>query len=267
MTNSPSSIGIFDSGFGGLTVLRALIDELPFENFIYFGDTARLPYGNKSADTIRNYARENSSFLLKSQIKLLVIACHTACSYALEELSSTLSIPVIGVIPPSIDELARLKQNKRIAILGTRGTIASGVYQEKIAGLLPETEIFAIPCPLFVPLVEEGYTEHLLTKLAVQEYLNPLKEKNLDAALLGCTHYPLLQQTIKGELGDQVVLIDPGVSCAKETRKILIEKDLVNKQTTFGEVQFFVSDDPEKFQKLGKNFLNQKIKNVFLINS
>lgn len=266
MSNSQkvSSIGIFDSGFGGLTVMRALMNELPHENIIYFGDTARLPYGNKSAETIRSYSRENAQFLLSHKIKLLVIACHTACSYALEELAASLSIPVIGVIPPSVDLLVNLPKKQKIAILGTRGTIASGIYNTRIQAVLPSSEIFSVACPFFVPLVEEGYTDHPLTHLAVQEYLRPLVDKDLDALLLGCTHYPLLAKAIQ-KLLPKVTLIDPGIACAAKARKVLTETDQLNSQTTSPHLQFFVSDDPEKFRYLGKEFLNQEIPSVHLI--
>jgi glutamate racemase len=256
------SIGIFDSGFGGLTVLRAIRQLLPHENSIYFGDTARLPYGNKSAETILRYSLENTSFLLERGIKVLVIACHTACAIALEQIRATISIPVIGIIDTGVAELSRLTPGNKLAILGTKATIASGVYQHKIQQLLPQATLTAIACPFFVPLVEEGYLKHPLATLAAQEYLHPLKDKQIHAILLGCTHYPLLQPIIQKELGEQVLVINPAEACAKQVQKILMENHLENPQKHPPHHQFFVSDDPEKFRLLGTTFLNYPIDNV-----
>ncbi len=259
---SQASIGIFDSGFGGLTVMRAVREALPHENIIYFGDTARLPYGNKSAETIVRYAHENAQLLLSKKIKLLIIACNTACAWALESLSKALDIPIVGVIPPAVDQLVTLPKKQKIAVLGTRGTIASGIYQTKIGSLLPNAEIAAIACPLFVPLVEEGYIDHPMAMIAIREYLQPLKDKAYDAVLLGCTHYPLLQDAIKQELGQNVAVIDPGIACAHEAKRVLEEKQLLNRQTSSPRYLFFASDDPEKFRELGRNFLSFPIEYV-----
>jgi glutamate racemase len=260
--SSEQSIGIFDSGFGGLTVMRAIRTVLPHENLIYFGDTARLPYGNKSAETILRYAHENAQFLLSKKIKLLVIACHTACAYALEEISKTFDVPVVGVIPPAVNQLIQLPKKQKVAILGTRGTIASGIYQSKIREILPQTEILAIACPLFVPLVEEGYTNHHMATLAIREYLSPLKDKGVDATLLGCTHYPLMVGEIQNELGAKVTLIDPGYACAREVGKLLHKNHLFNEQKETPRYEFFVSDDPDKFRQLGQTFLGCPIEHV-----
>jgi glutamate racemase len=259
-----ASIGIFDSGFGGLTVMNAVRELLPKENIIYFGDTARLPYGNKSAETILRYAQESALFLLEKKIKLLVIACHTACAFALDVLSEAFSIPVIGVIPPAVDDVVNLSPQTKIAILGTRATISSGVYQEKIRKQLLDAEISAIPCPLFVPLVEEGYVHHPLTEMAVQEYLRPLRDQNIKVALLGCTHYPLLQSLIQKELGEEVTLVNPAISCAKKVFSVLLEKNLLNPNQELPNYLFYVSDDPEKFRLHGKSFLNYPLEHVLL---
>lgn len=259
---SKSSIGIFDSGFGGLTVMRAIRTLLPHEHIIYFGDTARLPYGSKSPDTILRYSRENAAFLKDLGIKVLVIACHTACSVALEQLRESLDIPIIGIIEQGVEEIARVSKTGQIAILGTRATISSGVYQQHLQKKLPTASISPISCPLFVPLVEEGYIDHPLTDLAVQEYLRPLKLKTVDAVLLGCTHYPLLHAMIQKELGPNVSLVDPADTCAEKTKEILIEHMLLNETKGRPHYQFYVSDDPEKFRLHGKNFLNYPIEHV-----
>lgn len=256
------SIGIFDSGFGGLTVMRAIRELMPHENIIYFGDTARLPYGSKSAETILRYSLENASFLATQGIKVLVIACNTSCSAALDEVRKASNIPVIGITEQGVEEVVRLFPDGKIGILGTRATITSGIYQQQILSRCTTLELFAISCPLFVPLVEEGYVEHPMSALVVQEYLRPLKNRGIKGILLGCTHYPLLQETIQQELGPDVQLLDPAIACAEKTKALLEEMNLLNPSTTLPHYQFFVSDDPEKFRLLGKAFLNYPIEHV-----
>ncbi len=257
-------IGILDSGFGGLTVMRALRTQLPHENILYFGDTARLPYGGKSAETITRYATECTSFLIQQGVKALVVACHSACSAAFDTLHQHFSIPIIGIVDEGVEEVVRLGEPKQVAIIGTRATISSGVYQHALQMSLPHAQIYALACPLFVPLVEEGYIEHEITALTVREYLRPLRDKNLDAILLGCTHYPLLETLIQKELGTQVRVIDPAASCAQKTQRVLAEKAMLNPNTTPPNYNFFVSDDPEKFRLLGPNYLNHPIEEVKL---
>jgi glutamate racemase len=257
-----ASIGIFDSGFGGLTVMRAIKNALPHENIIYFGDTARLPYGSKSAETILRYSLESANFLVSQGIKLLVIACNTACSLALEEIQKNFGIPVVGVTFAAVEEIVQNAQSGKIAILGTRATIASGFYQQQIQHRLPHAELFAVACPLFVPLVEEGYIEHPMTELVIQEYLRPLRQKEIESVLLGCTHYPLMHASIQRELGDQVLLVDPASSCALNVREFLIKHDMENPQKASPTYEFYVSDDPEKFRLLGKTYLSYPIEHV-----
>ncbi len=255
-------IGIFDSGFGGLTVMRAIRELMPYENMIYFGDTARLPYGGKSSETILRYSLENAALLISEGIKALVIACNTSCSAALEQVRAASEIPVIGITEQGVEEVLRLFPNGKVAILGTRATITSGVFQHQIMSRSTFLELYSISCPLFVPLVEEGYIEHPMSALIVQEYLRPLKNRGINGLLLGCTHYPLLQSIIQNELGPEVQLIDPSIACAERTRAILAEKNLLNPSTNLPHYQFFVSDDPEKFRLLGKTFLNYPIEHV-----
>lgn len=255
-------IGIFDSGFGGLTVMRAIRELMPYENMIYFGDTARLPYGSKSSETILRYSLENAAFLISQGIKALVIACNTSCSAALEQVRAASEMPVIGITEQGIEEVLRLFSEGKVAILGTRATITSGVYQNGLLSRRSSLELYSISCPLFVPLVEEGYVEHPMSALIVQEYLRPLKNRDINGLLLGCTHYPLLQSSIQNELGPEVQLIDPSTACAEKTRSLLAEKNLLNPSTNLPHYQFFVSDDPEKFRLLGKTFLNYPIEDV-----
>jgi glutamate racemase len=265
--SDPRSIGIFDSGFGGLTVMRAIRTLLPHENIIYFGDTARVPYGTKSGETILRYSIENASLLIELGIKVLVVACHTACCYSLENLQNMFSIPVLGMIAPSVEKIIRTSSQGKIGILGTRATISSGTYQNHIAQKLPGAHIIAIPCPLFVPLVEEGFLDHPLTQMTIQEYLRPLKEKNVDTLLLGSTHFPLLAPYIQHELGPDVTLVDPGLTCAEALKDLLDEKNLLNLDTSLPHYQFIVSDDPEKFRLHGKSFLNYPIEHIYQKNT
>ena len=257
------SIAVLDSGFGGLTVLSPLRRLLPRERIIYLGDTARLPYGDKSRETIRAYAAESARFLIDQDVKLLIVACHTASTAALDYLRETLSIPVIGISEQGIEELALRPHLRRVAILGTRATIASGVYQKQLRERLPAVEVTAVACSLFVPLVEEGYLDHPMTTLAVKEYLRPLRKKQMQALLLGCTHYPLLEPLMRREMGDAVQLIDPGFRCAQTAQKLLSEKELLSDEKTAGDCTFFVTDDPEKFRRIGERFLGCPIENVY----
>jgi glutamate racemase len=224
-----------------------------------------LPYGNKSPDTIAAYCIENISFLIDQQIKILVVACHTACTAALDRLRETFDLPIIGIMEQGIEETVLSTHTQKIAILGTRTTIASGVYQHRIQEHCPSAKIYAIACPLFVPLIEEGYIDHPIATLVVKEYLHPLKDKEIDTLLLGCTHYPLLQHLLQQELGSSVAVIDPALRCARQLRRFLEDRDLLNCQTTLPQYTFYVSDDPEKFRSLGKSFLLCPIKDISCI--
>lgn len=251
-------IGLFDSGFGGLTVMKEFIRLLPHEDLIYLGDTARLPYGNKSPQTVLQFALENASFLLEQKIKMLIIPCHTACSHGLEILQKTLPIPVLGMIQPGLELLPR---GSNIAVLGTTSTIESGIYQTLIKEINPTAKIFAQACPLFVPLIEEGFYNHLSASLIAESYLRPLKGK-VDTVLLACTHYPLIKTTLQKILGPQVKLVEPAERCALQAYDILSKANLLNPQRKKPHYQFFVSDDPEKFRKLGQVFLGMPIETV-----
>lgn len=258
-------IGIFDSGVGGLTVMQQMMRALPHEDMVYLGDTLHLPYGGKSPNTIVRYSIENAIFLMEQKIKVLVIACNTASSYALERLQDIFNIPVVGTIKPAAIHAAKVTRNGKIAILGTKATIASGAYQQEIHRFLPEAELFPIACPLFVPLVEEHFIDHAATQLIIDSYLKPLKTSQVDTLLLGCTHYPLLKDTIQKVVGDEVTLVDSAVACAHTVCQLLKENDLISKQQVKPQYRYFVSDDPEKFQTLGKTFLGDAIDSVELI--
>ena len=265
-----ASIGVFDSGFGGLTVMNAITTLLPYENIAYFADTANLPYGNKTAEQIIEYSHESICFLQELPIKLLVIACHTSCVTALTSLQKHFSFPIISIADSGIKELSSLPTNKHLALLATERTVTSGVYQQKILKTFPQAEISALACPFFVPLVEEGYTNHpFLTPLIVQKTLKPLLQKkpSIDAILLACTHYPLLKGAIQKELDPCTKLIDPSMRCAQEVDKLLNLNNLKNNQQATPQYQFYVSGDPERFQALGKNFFSHPMKQVFSTSS
>lgn len=261
-----SPIGMFDSGIGGLTVMGQLVRVLPFEQIIYFGDTARLPYGGKSSETIIRYSIENSIFLIRKNIKLLVVACNTASAHALEHLQQIFSIPVIGMIIPGAKSAVEASKTGRIAVLGTKGTIHSASYQKAILHLEPKAQVFPVACPLFVPFVEEGYIDHPAARLIVREYLKPLKESGVDTLLLGCTHYPLLKDLICSEMGEGVTVIDSAVACVDTIAKLLKEKNLSSVNRLNPLHRYYVSDDPKKFQALGESFLGMPIQDVSLYN-
>jgi glutamate racemase len=263
---SSLAIGIFDSGAGGLTVLKAINKLLPNENIIYLGDGARLPYGNKSPETIIRYTLESSRFLSEKKIKLLIIACHTASSIALDALAEQLSLPILGMVTPCLPDLLLSLKTDKIAILGTQATVSSRIYQNALEEKHPASSVLTIACPLFVPLVEEGLIESPMTTESIKHYLQPLKEQNITTVLLACTHYPLLQNVIQDYLGEQCRLIDPASSCAKAAESILENADLLNHNPQNGSTAFYTTDDPEKFKKLGERFLGSAIQCVEKVN-
>lgn len=259
-------IGMFDSGLGGLTVLREIERAVPNEKIIYFGDTARVPYGGKSPQTLIRYSIENSLFLMEKQIKMLVIACNTASSHAVDKLQQIFNIPVIGVIEPGAERAAQVTKNGRIAVLGTKATVNSGSYQKAIKKRLPHAEVFPIACPLLVPLVEENLVEgkwidHPATELILKEYLKGVEGKNVDTLLLGCTHYPVLRDKIQ-QMCPYVTIVDTALTCAEYVSETLIRLDLHKQDQKPFPAQFFVSDDPEKFKLLGQDFLGRAIPHV-----
>lgn len=257
------AIGIFDSGVGGLTVMRRIHEALPYENICYFGDTARVPYGNKSPETIKRYARENARFLMERDIKLLVVACNTACALA-EDLHEHINIPLIGVIRPGIQHAVESTKSGRIAVVGTRGTIGSGVYQEGIKKALPHADVRAAACPLLVHAVEEQLFTHKATRLLIEDYIAPLIEYKPDTFVLGCTHYPLLTPLFQEILGEDVTLIDPAYSTALAVEKKLQEMDQLNSGPQKGRCAFFVSDDVLKFKTTGEFFFQRPLDQVTL---
>jgi len=263
---SDQAIGIFDSGCGGLTVLRELIAQLPNETFYYLGDTARVPYGNKSASTIIRYAYENTDFLIEKGIKALVVACNTATVYALDSLQSRYRLPIVGVVSPGAEQAVAVTRTKQIAVLGTRATIQSGIYTREIQRLMPDAVVHEVSCPLFVPLVEEHLFEDAITEQVIHRYLQTLRSKQIDSVLLGCTHYPLLHGPIQRYLGDAVVIVDSAYSCSHTLQKLLNDRKLGRKGPAGFDHQFFVSDAPDHFKVLGEQFLGKQLPEVLSMN-
>ncbi len=257
-------IGIFDSGIGGLTVLNAVRKALPHEKLIYYGDTARLPYGDKSPETILRYSIENSIFLMDHWIKVLVIACNTASSVAASKLRQLFNIPVIGVIEPGAERAVKSSKNGRIAVLGTKATIQSRAYEREILTLNPEAHIVPIACPLFVPFIEEGMHGHPAAELIVREYLKPLISEKVDTVLLGCTHYLALKDQIDSFLEGKASIVDSATTCAERLLEILRDEELFTIEKGHPSPLFYASDNPEKFELLGKKFLDESLTGVKL---
>ena len=255
-------IGIFDSGIGGLTVVKQLMRLLPDEQIVYFGDTARIPYGTKSKRLIEQYALEDARFLLQYDVKAMVVACNTASSLAMDVLDKELDIPVIGVVVPGAQTAATLTQNQKVGVIGTLATINSSSYSKEINRLNRNISVSGQPCPLLVPLVEEGWLDDYVTILTLKKYLNNLIAEKIDTLILGCTHYPLLEKTIQSVMGPDVQLIDSGKETAKEVKSLLIKNGILNNSGRVQENKFFVSDIPAKFEEIGSRFLGQELNNV-----
>jgi len=255
-------IGIFDSGIGGLTVLKEIMKKLPHENTIYLGDTARVPYGIRSPETVIKYSFENTKFLFSRGIKILVIACNTASSVSLDAIKNSISIPVIGVIEPGAKAAVKATRNKRVGIIGTDATITSNAYTNVIKALDEHIEVFGFPCPLFVPLVEEGWTDGNIATLIARRYLNNMKKKDIDTIVLGCTHYPLLKTVISKVMGRGIRLIDSAVETSHEIKTILEAMMIVRQGEERPVREFYVTDSPEKFLKIGERFLGKKIEHI-----
>lgn len=252
------AIGIFDSGLGGLTCVKKVMEIMPGENIIYFGDTGRVPYGTRSAQTIVKYVRQDINLLESLDIKFIIIACGTASSAALPAIRDEVKTPIIGVLEPACRAAVNASRSGRIGVIGTAGTINSGKYLQTIKSLEPETEVFSGACPMFVPLVENGYTKGTVARIIAEEYLADIKKQEVDTLILGCTHYPLLREEIQSIMGDNVTLIDSGAEAAIAAQRQLGELGLLCDRTQ-GEAQYYVSDTVDGFAELGSVFLNKRI--------
>ncbi len=252
-------IGLFDSGLGGLTVMKELMEILPEESIVYFGDTGRIPYGSKSVETVIKYTKSDIKFLQTFHLKTIIAACGTASAIALPKLEGTYDIPLVGVLGAAARAAVKATKNGCIGVIGTAGTIRSEAYHKAITQQNPSFKTVSVACPLFVPLVESGFAEKEAARLIAEEYLEPIKKSGADTLILGCTHYPLLTNVIKQVMGDGVTLINPGQAAAQEIKKALIEEGLLAEKGKTAEYQFYVSDDPAEFTRLGSVFLQKPI--------
>jgi len=269
-------IGVFDSGMGGLTVLRALRERLPVEDFVYFGDTARVPYGTKGARTVRAFARQDAAFLFGQGVKMIVVACNTASAFALDYLRGAFPVPVLGVIEPGIALALARTRGGPVGVIGTSGTIRSGRYQEGLARVIGADRVVARECPLLVPLAEEGWADHPVTAQVAAEYLEPLRAARIDTLILGCTHYPLLKATIARVMGPDVALVDSAEALAEAAARELEASGLARPNgkaaaapapgEAAGTLRFFLSDIPWKFAEAGARFLGQPLGEVETVN-
>jgi glutamate racemase len=256
--NRDNPIGLFDSGIGGLTVLHQIIEKLPRENTVYLGDTARSPYGTKSVETVLRYSFENADFLIEKGVKLVVVACNTSTAVALGALERKLSVPVVGVIEPGARAALKKTKNKKIGVIGTEATIQSGAYTQALKEMDARVEVYSRACPLFVPLVEEGWLDNEVVEMTVESYLTSLKRSGIDTLILGCTHYPLLKKAIRRFMGRDVRLVDSAEETANVVSALLKEKSLERAKGK-GSASFFVTDVPDRFIKVGRRFLGEKV--------
>jgi glutamate racemase len=253
------AIGIFDSGIGGLTVLKELMAALPGENTIYLGDTARVPYGIRSPETVTRYSFENTRFLLSQEIKMLVVACNTASAISLAAVQKEFPLPVIGVLEPGARAAVAATRARRVGVIGTEATIGSGAYERAIRRIDVAIEVFSQACPLFVPLVEEGWFDNDIAELVARRYLEPLRERGIDTLVLGCTHYPLLKRVIGSVMGDGITLIDSATETAREVSEVLAKLNWQRPGSGAAERRYYVTDTPTRFEKIGKLFLGDAL--------
>ncbi len=265
-SNSTAPVGVFDSGVGGLTVAREIMRQLPCENIVYFGDTARVPYGSKSEDNIIRFSRQIIRFLETKGVKAIVIACNTASALALEAVQGETDIPIIGVIVPGARAAVQATENGMIGVAGTEATIRSETYTKVIQKMRPGTVVIGKPCPLFVPLVEEGFAKHKITEEVIDIYLSEMRQTDIDTMILGCTHYPLLRSRIMAYFGEKVHIVNPAYETAMDLKKALSERGLENKSGKPVSYEFYVSDAAEKFTRFANGILSYDVAATRLVN-
>lgn len=263
MKNKTMPLGVFDSGIGGLTVVKSLRKMLPNEYIIYFGDTARVPYGSKSSETIRQFAFQDARFLIARNVKMIIVACHSVSSVCLDDLKKEFDLPIIGVLEPGAKAAVQATRNGRIGVIGTQATIFSGAYEKTIKKLSKEIEIIAKPTPLFVPLVEEGFITSPITYQVAKFYLTPLLNERIDTLLLGCTHYPLLKNMISRLFKNKIKIVDASLETAKETKQVLSTMNLLNNRKNKASSRFYFSDLTPNFTDIGRRFLGFNLSEVF----
>ncbi len=261
-TDKQKPIGVFDSGIGGLTVVKRLASTLQNESIVYFGDTARVPYGSKSNSTVIEYSIQNTKFLLQKNIKALVVACNTASSIAIPDLKKMFDIPIIGMIEPGSRMALKKSKSNKIGVIGTRATINNLAYSNEIKKLNNSAQVIEKPCPLFVPLAEEGWIKHKATYEIAEEYLKELREVGIDTLVLGCTHYPILSEVIQEVIGSNVTLIDSGVASSEVIKSELEKLNLLSNSDQPGVQEYYVSDIPAKFKEVAELFLGREIDHV-----
>ena len=253
--NNNAPIGVFDSGVGGLTVVKEIMRALPNESIVYYGDTARVPYGSKSPETVTAYSRQIAKFLMTQEVKAIVVACNTVSALSLETIKEEFDVPFIGVVKPGAKMAAQATKNNKIGVIATEGTISSGIYEKFLKITSPEVEVYGKACPLFVPLAEEGWLKDDVTKQVAERYLAELKEKNVDSLVLGCTHYPLLRGIIGEVMGKGVTLVNPAYETARELRYVLEDKHILKGEAIQPVHKFYVSDGAEKFRRFANSIL------------
>ncbi|BBO99909.1 glutamate racemase [Sulfuriferula nivalis] len=263
--DSKQAIGVFDSGIGGLTVVRALMERLPFENIVYFGDTARVPYGVKSVETIAHYTTQIAQFLLEKNVKLLIIACNTMAAVAAQTVRDMSPVPVLDVIEAGAWAAVQASKTHQIGVIGTPTTVNSNTYARAIHDLTQDARIYSQACPLFVPLVEEGWLDHPVTRLTAQEYLKPVIAEHIDTLVLGCTHYPLIKPLLQEVMGEGVKLVDSAEAMANRTAALLAELNLANTSHALPHYEYYVTDVPVKFQTIGERFLGRSLSHLHVV--
>lgn len=259
------AIGVFDSGVGGLTVLKEIVRALPQEDTVYLGDTARVPYGTKSPETVIRYSHQIAEFLVSRDIKLLVVACNTASAVALDSLKESFSIPIVGVIEPGARRAVSVTRSGKVAVIGTEGTVKSSAYTKAIKRLAPEVQVVSRACPLFVPLAEEGWVDNEVARLTARTYLQGLTDEGIDTLVLGCTHYPLLKPVIAEVMGPAVTLVDSAEETARTVAEILGESSLLRPAAERGNHHYFVTDIPAGFIRVGNRFLGGRLGDVYQV--
>lgn len=267
MTNNSNKapIGVFDSGIGGLTVVREIAARLPGEDIIYLGDTARVPYGTKSGRTVVAYSRNNAAFLVSKGVKMVVVACNTSSAVSLPSLTGEFDVPVVGVIEPGARKAAAATKTGRAGVIGTPSTIKSSAYKRALEAASPGITVYTQACPLFVPLAEEGWTEEDITELAAERYLAPMRESGIDVLVLGCTHYPLLKKTIRKTVGDGIALVDSAEETAREIERVLTERGMLNPQTGPSSKRYYLTDVSDTFVSVAGRFLGEKIEKIEMV--
>ncbi|MCI9229082.1 MAG: glutamate racemase [Dorea sp.] len=265
-SNRTAPVGVFDSGVGGLTVAREIMRQLPRENMVYFGDTARVPYGSKSRNNIIRYSRQIIRFLQTKEVKAIVIACNTASALALDTVKEETDIPIIGVIEPGARAAVQATENGMIGVAGTEATIQSETYTNVIRKMRPDAAVIGKPCPLFVPLVEEGFAKHRITEEVIDIYLSEMRQTDIDTMILGCTHYPLLRSRIMAYFGEKVHIVNPAYETAVDLKKILDESGMANLSDAAAAYEFYVSDAAEKFTRLANTILPYDVAATKVVN-